>query len=119
MAKDWRLRYIPKKWIADWASEDIFSKEATPADHAAVVRLYRVQIELVGKLHREGVDFLARTDLVRPYIFAGFSLHDELALVVQAGLTPGEALKTATYNRQSFSACWTASARLKMANWLT
>ena len=102
MAKDWRLKYIPKKWIADWASGDIFSKEATPADHAAVVRLYRVQIELVGKLHREGVDFLAGTDLVRPYIFAGFSLHDELALVVQAGLTPGEALKTATYNPAKF-----------------
>src|SRR5262249_52083977 len=103
MANDWRLKYIPKKWIADWAPEhDIFSKDFTPADHEALVRLYRVEIELVGRLHREGVDFLAGTDLVRPYIFAGFSLHDELALFVQAGLTPGDALKTATYNPAKF-----------------
>jgi predicted amidohydrolase YtcJ len=33
---------------------------------------------------------------------SGFSLHDELALFVQAGLTPGEALKTATYNPAKF-----------------
>src|SRR5207249_2334607 len=44
----------------------------------------------------------AGTDLSRPYIFAGFSLHDELALFVQAGLTPAEALKTATYNAAKF-----------------
>jgi imidazolonepropionase-like amidohydrolase len=29
-------------------------------------------------------------------------LHDELALLVQAGLTPGEALKTATCNPAKF-----------------
>ena len=103
MAKDWRLKYVPRRWIADWASEnDIFRKDFTPADHEAIVRLYRVELELVSRLHREGIDFLAGTDLVRPYVFAGFSLHDELALFVQTGLTPGEALKTATYNPAKF-----------------
>jgi len=103
MAKDWRLKYVPKKWIADWAPEnDIFMKDFTLADQEGVVRLYRREIELVGTLHRGGVDFLAGTDLVRPYIFAGFSLHDELELFVQAGFTPGEALKTATCNPAKF-----------------
>ncbi len=105
MAKDWRLKYIPKKWIADWAPEnDIFMKDFTPADQEAVVRLYRREIDLVGTLHQGGVDFLAGTDLVRPYIYAGFSLHDELELFVQAGLTPAEALRTATYNPAKFLA---------------
>ena len=33
---------------------------------------------------------------------AGFSLHDELALLVRAGLTPAEALQSATINPVRF-----------------
>ena len=36
------------------------------------------------------------------YTFAGFSVHDELGLFVQAGLTPMEALQTATRNPAEF-----------------
>jgi imidazolonepropionase-like amidohydrolase len=32
------------------------------------------------------------------FVYPGFSLHDELALLVRSGLTPLEALRTATYN---------------------
>jgi imidazolonepropionase-like amidohydrolase len=52
----------------------------------------------VAQANRAGVPLLAGTDLGNPFIFAGFSLHDELELFVQAGLTPLEALKTATVN---------------------
>ena len=41
---------------------------------------------------------LAATDAVVWYVFPGFSLHDELELFVKAGLTPMEALQTATLN---------------------
>ena len=39
-----------------------------------------------------------------PYVgcFPGFSLHDELALLVEAGLTPLEALRAATLNPAKF-----------------
>src|SRR3712207_7914075 len=33
-----------------------------------------------------------------PYVFAGSGLHDELALLVDAGLTPLQALQAATLN---------------------
>lgn len=105
MKKDWRLKYIPKEWITAWTSfpeKDMWMKDLAPADREGLVRVYRRLVESVGTLHRGGVDFLAGTDLSRPYIFAGFSLHDELGLLVQAGLTPGEALKTATYNPAKF-----------------
>ena len=49
-------------------------------------------------MHQSGVPILAGTDLGNPFIYAGFSLHDELELLVQAGLSPFEALKTATVN---------------------
>jgi imidazolonepropionase-like amidohydrolase len=38
------------------------------------------------------------TDVDNPYVYPGFSVHDELALLVEAGLTPAEALRTATLN---------------------
>ena len=41
---------------------------------------------------------LAASDALIMYVFPGFSLHDELELFVKAGLTPMEALQTATRN---------------------
>jgi hypothetical protein len=43
-----------------------------------------------------GIQFLAGSDLPNPCLVPGFSLHDELAAMVQAGLTPREALAAAT-----------------------
>ncbi len=53
-------------------------------------------------MNRAGVRFLAGTDTGNPYCFPGFSLHDELALLVEAGLTPLEALQAATVNAAEF-----------------
>ena len=39
---------------------------------------------------------MAGTDSDNPYAFPGFSLHDELALYVEFGMTPIDALRTAT-----------------------
>jgi imidazolonepropionase-like amidohydrolase len=45
---------------------------------------------------------MAGTDAMNPYCFPGFSLHDELALMVGAGLTPLQALQAATTNPAKF-----------------
>jgi len=62
----------------------------------------RMRLTVVGMMNKAGVPMMAGTDLANPFIYSGFSLHDELALFVEAGLTPGEALKTATYNPAKF-----------------
>jgi imidazolonepropionase-like amidohydrolase len=61
-------------------------------------QIYKRSLEEVGKMHRAGVGILAGVDHPFPYCFPGFSVHDELALLVEAGLTPMEALQTATRN---------------------
>jgi len=54
-------------------------------------------------LHRAGVMLLAGTQLNHGAIGTpGLVLHDELALFVQAGMSPFEALKTATVNPAKF-----------------
>ena len=51
-----------------------------------------------ASLQRAGVLLLAGTDLGIPYAYPGSSLHEELELLVQAGLSPFQALQTATIN---------------------
>jgi imidazolonepropionase-like amidohydrolase len=66
-------------------------------------RFVQMELEMTLAMHRAGVPFMAGTDTAAGvHIFPGFSLHDELALFVQAGLTPMEALQTATRNPAQF-----------------
>jgi hypothetical protein len=60
------------------------------------------RFELVLPLKKAGSRFLAGTDSQVPFCYFGFSLHDELALLVEAGFTPTEALETATVNPARF-----------------
>jgi Amidohydrolase family len=52
--------------------------------------------ELTGKLHRAGVPLLVGTDAPEPQVTPGFSLHQELELLVESGMTPAAALSAAT-----------------------
>lgn len=54
--------------------------------------------ELTGILHRAGVTLLAGTDAPEPYVPPGFSLHQELEMLVESGLSPAAALRAATLN---------------------
>ena len=66
-------------------------------------KLFARFLELVGAMNRAGVTLVAGTDLSGfKWISAGASLHDELALFVDAGLTPMQALQTATRNPARF-----------------
>jgi imidazolonepropionase-like amidohydrolase len=49
-------------------------------------------------MQQHGVRMLAGTDIPEPYVVPGFSLHDELVLLVRAGLSPMQALQAATRN---------------------
>jgi imidazolonepropionase-like amidohydrolase len=95
---DPRLKYI-QNFLKKQFWEDGFGfKDRTAEDNARYRRVFQMQLEVVGMMKRAGVDFIAGSDTANPYVFPGFSLHDELALLVQAGFTPMEALQAATRN---------------------
>jgi imidazolonepropionase-like amidohydrolase len=101
--KDPRLKYMPTQLRTQWdPSTDFRFRERTAEDFDLARLVYKKQTELVGMMHRAGVEFLAGTDVQNPYCFPGFSLHDELALLVQAGLSPMEALQAATLKPARF-----------------
>lgn len=55
-------------------------------------------LKLVRELHAAGVTLVPGTDSGGSFLVAGHGLHDELALFLEAGLSPYEALRTATVN---------------------
>jgi imidazolonepropionase-like amidohydrolase len=72
----------------------------TPEDLARSTRLVALNSKMVRRMQGAGVGLLEGTDL--PPNAANGTIHDELATLVQAGLTPIEALRTATVNPARF-----------------
>ncbi len=104
LADDSRLKYVEPSWRKNWLDMQTRSR-SFPADEWTRRRdTVRKEVELVGELQKAGVGILAGTDdgNYSPYIFPGFSLHEELAMLVEAGLTRMQALQTATLNPAKF-----------------
>ena len=84
-----------------WRAWIDFVPPSAPAlsseDRAARRRLFDTNKRIVEIMHQAGVPILAGVDEIR-----GATLHDELELLVDAGLAPGEALQAATINAARF-----------------
>jgi imidazolonepropionase-like amidohydrolase len=72
----------------DWTAEDFDRAQAAWPKMQA----------LVGRMQREGVHLTTGSDLASPWVIPGVALHQELALLVSAGIPPTEVLRMATRN---------------------
>ncbi|MTI33149.1 amidohydrolase family protein [Xanthovirga aplysinae] len=84
-------RNLPKGLVDWWQNSGGFSGE----DYKRLVQLNRT---IVKELHKTGAKLLAGTDTPNPFLAPGYALHQELQWLTNAGLSPYEALKTATVN---------------------
>lgn len=87
------------------SAEDLLTRdkaELTPAFYERAELFYEAAFPLVRMMQEAGVRLLAGTDLATAGTYPGFDLHDELALMVEAGLTPMQALQAATRNPAQF-----------------
>tara|TARA_R110002110_G_C13446529_1_gene716664 strand:- start:1827 stop:3395 length:1569 start_codon:yes stop_codon:yes gene_type:complete len=66
-------------------------------------RLFALASQDVREANAAGVRILAGTDTTDTLVFPGSSLHDELQMLVDAGLTPAQALRTATIAAAEFA----------------
>jgi hypothetical protein len=74
----------------------------TPENSARSEGYFRRELQIVGAMSRAGVGILAGTDLPVGHAIPGYSLHEELSLMVESGLSPLAALQTATLNPAKF-----------------
>jgi Amidohydrolase family len=102
MHKDW-LKYVPSDTRDLWKkmSEDTM-KQRSAQTWAEYHREFPEELKLVGRMYQAGVGILAGSDTYNPYVYPGFSLHEELSLLVEAGLPPMAALQAATIGPARF-----------------
>ncbi|HWZ58235.1 MAG TPA: amidohydrolase family protein [Gemmatimonadaceae bacterium] len=73
-----------------------------PADLTPRLNVHKKQMQLVAMMHKAGVPIMAGSDFSDWALVPGVDLHNELALLVESGFTPLEALQTATLNPARF-----------------
>ena len=98
---DFRLNYISLRDRQSWSTSTDMKRYTQQRKNESRAYFQRV-LEQVKLMKKAGIRFLAGTDYDNPFLYPGFSLHDELALFVEAGFTPMEALQTATINPAKF-----------------
>jgi imidazolonepropionase-like amidohydrolase len=97
--KDNRLQYLSEATRTYWKeTKDEDLKSHSTEDWLILRRRYEVEKRMLRILADEKVNIMAGTDFDNPSVFPGFSLHDELALYVEFGMKPIDALRTATIN---------------------
>ncbi|MFO7587786.1 MAG: amidohydrolase family protein [Gemmatimonadota bacterium] len=98
-ADDPRLAYVDPRARAFWGPST-YDESRSFADADWDLRRRRLDRmrEVIARMAEFGVPILAGSDFhpTIAFTFPGFSLHDELALLVASGLTPLQALRTAT-----------------------
>jgi len=96
--EDARRDYIAASTKEDWEKNNPVLKDLTAETIAERKAAFPKFVVIVGQMQRAGVRMLAGTDPPTRDVFPGFTLHDELGLLVEAGLTPMQALQAATRN---------------------
>jgi hypothetical protein len=100
---DARLRYIPPSYRQKW--NEVGKQRVGTADEVENwKKSFANRLSILGAMHRAGIPVLAGIDTgwYKAYSYPGFELHEELQLLVRAGVTPLEALQSATIDPARF-----------------
>jgi len=101
---DPRARYVPRALWVEWNADAdrTVALDPTLSGRAARRAFYEKGLVITGRAFASGVKVLVGTDAGDSFVFPGSSVHDELAELVKAGLTPGQALAAATVRPAEF-----------------
>ncbi|HYC94053.1 MAG TPA: GNAT family N-acetyltransferase [Thermoanaerobaculia bacterium] len=91
------IALAPRAFTSGWAAGS-FTKGWTDAQYAEAKQAWPKQLALIRKIYEGGVRLTVGTDTPTPWIVPGTSVHDEMALLVSAGIPPAAVLEMATRN---------------------
>lgn len=93
------VAYMPASVVEEWLPANNRYRDRSREELPAFAGMFLIQQHLVRRMHEAGVRMMAGSDApANAAVSHGFAIHDELAEMVAAGLTPYEALRAATYN---------------------
>lgn len=98
----WRQNYalMPESVAIEWTQKATSLSSAQPAQTS--LDYYAWALSMTGMLQRAGVPIMSGSDAPIGFLTPGASLHEELVLLVRAGLSPIEALAAATVTPARF-----------------
>ncbi|MCA1802789.1 MAG: amidohydrolase family protein [Rhodothermaceae bacterium] len=92
------MEYLPAQMIEGWADYVTRMRSQDDYDPDQARRFLDLRNRLTLALHQHDAGLLLGADAPQIFNPPGFAAHRELALLVEAGLTPFDALRTATVN---------------------
>lgn len=94
------FQYLPDTLEQNWraGAERVSKVELSDFNKAHSAWMFN----MVGKVHEAGIDIMAGTDCPIFFLTPGRSLHEELSVLVKAGLSPLDAIKSATLNPATY-----------------
>ena len=100
--EDWRktFRYLPEPTRTEWKKSAMERADQSPSEES--IALAEWAYDMIPRLAEAGIGMMAGTDMPLAQLTPGFSLHEELALLVRAGLTPMQVLESATLRPAEF-----------------
>jgi len=90
---DPRWRYLRADEHPRW---ETFLRGYTAQDAALAEQRWPVARKIVLEMHLARVPIMTGTDAPMPGVYPGFSVHEEMAMLVESGLSPKDALRAAT-----------------------
>jgi imidazolonepropionase-like amidohydrolase len=91
------MKYAPAQWISGWSNQKR-NRLQSATDPAASARYLALRRTLIKALADSGARLLMGTDSPQMFNVPGFSMHHEIALMQEAGLTPWQVLESGTRN---------------------
>lgn len=108
LANEPEMKYMDPKTVTNWTNTKKNLVNNPKYNAEAINRFIALRRKLIYECNKNGVGLLLGSDAPQVFDVPGFSIHHELQYMVDAGLTPYEALRTGTVdvgrflNRQDF-----------------
>jgi len=99
---DPEMKYMDSKTLDNWVKAKKNLESNPKYDREKINNYIKLRRKLIYECNRNGVGLLLGSDAPQIFNVPGMSTHHELQYLVDAGLTPYEALKTGTINAGVF-----------------
>lgn len=102
LGKESEMKYMDPKTVTNWVNTKNNLVKNAKYNVAAINRFISLRRKLIYECNKNGVGLLLGSDAPQVFDVPGFSVHHELKYMVDAGLTPYEALRTGTVSVGQF-----------------
>jgi imidazolonepropionase-like amidohydrolase len=96
------MKYMPAGVVENWKATKQETLRDPQYDPDVVARAIELRRKIILALQQSGGGLLLGSDAPQVFNVPGFSIHRELALLVESGLSPFEALQTGTVYPATF-----------------